>query len=64
VPFGDPDALAGALTRLLGDERLRSGLAQSGRDRVLSLASPAAAAAAYQGIYARALASAGRRWGR
>jgi glycosyltransferase involved in cell wall biosynthesis len=34
VPFGDEDALVGALDRLLGDSELRQAMGRSGRDRL------------------------------
>jgi glycosyltransferase involved in cell wall biosynthesis len=51
TPFGDLQALADALTALLGDEDLRIRLAAVGRTRLLELADPARSAAAYSQIY-------------
>jgi glycosyltransferase involved in cell wall biosynthesis len=43
VPAGDPDALAAAVARVLGDEALRGRLAVAGRHRVGAYSWPAAA---------------------
>ena len=57
VPAGDPDALAGALTRVVGDAPLRERLAESGRRLVLERFSGARLAEALERHYARLLSS-------
>jgi glycosyltransferase involved in cell wall biosynthesis len=53
VPSGDSEALAGAVTRLLGDEKERSRLAHSARARVLAEFDHAAMVRTYEQLYGR-----------
>jgi glycosyltransferase involved in cell wall biosynthesis len=55
VPPGDPEALAGALLRVLGDDVLRTRLRASGRERARDFA-PAAVAARYGRLFQDVLA--------
>jgi glycosyltransferase involved in cell wall biosynthesis len=55
VPPGDPDALAGALARLLGDPGLRELLAAAGRERVERDFGSTAAASRVAAIYSEVL---------
>jgi glycosyltransferase involved in cell wall biosynthesis len=55
VPAGDPDALAGALGRLLGDAPLRRRMGEAGRARVLARFTWDAVAAETEGFYAELL---------
>ncbi|MFI6348765.1 glycosyltransferase family 4 protein [Streptomyces sp. NPDC050560] len=56
VPPGDPEALAAALDRLLGDATLRSRLGAAGRARVLARFTWARAAAGTAELYREAIA--------
>ena len=55
VTPGDEQALADALSRLAGDERLRSAIGTANRARARAEYDEAAMVAAYRGVYARAL---------
>ncbi|MFJ4960932.1 glycosyltransferase family 4 protein [Streptomyces sp. NPDC088729] len=61
VPPGDPDALAGALSRLLADPELRARLGAAGRERVLAHFTWARAAAGTAELYRQAIAARGAR---
>ncbi|MFK8909530.1 glycosyltransferase family 4 protein [Streptomyces sp. YS-3] len=60
VPPGDPQALAAALVRLLGDPRLRARLGAAGRQRVLDRFTWARAAEGTVELYRSAIAGKGR----
>lgn len=60
VPAGDPDALAAALARVLGDAALRARLGEAGRRLVMERLSGARIAEALEGHYRRLLSSASR----
>ena len=53
VPFGDVDALADRLSRLVGDRVLRVAMGARGRERVLSLFTAARMGASYERSYLR-----------
>lgn len=58
VPPGDPEALAGALRRLLEDPRLAEKMGKAGHDRIRSFFTWSQAAERLEGLYASLLAGA------